>query len=233
MSELPDRPVPPRSLRERLEQWVQWVGPGRLVGSAVVVLSVLAGAYWLVRPPVATTESRLPMAGTSSASTSSSSSTSETATPARSMSTTTSVAAQVVVHVAGAVAHPGVYTLPQGARANDAVRAAGGFSVEANADAVNLAAIVADGQRVYVPRVGEAIVVEPAGGSSATPSAPVNLNTATADDLDVLPGVGPATAASIIAYRDQHGPFSSVEQLSQVRGIGPAKLDAIRGLVTL
>ncbi|MEI8241341.1 MAG: helix-hairpin-helix domain-containing protein [Actinomycetota bacterium] len=61
----------------------------------------------------------------------------------------------------------------------------------------------------------------------------MNLNTATADDLDVLPGVGPATAASIIAYRDQHGPFVSVEQLSQVRGIGPAKLDAIRGLVTL
>lgn len=230
MSEMPDRPVPPRSLRERVEQWVQWVGPGRLVGSAAVVLSVLAGAYWLVRPPVATTESQLPMAGSPSASTSS---TLSDAPPARATTTTTSIAAQVVVYVAGAVVHPGVYTLPQGARANDAVRAAGGFSVQANADAVNLAAIVADGQRVYVPRVGEAIVVEPAGGTSATPSEPVNLNTATADELDVLPGVGPATAASIIAFRDQHGPFSSVEQLSQVRGIGPAKLDAIRGLVTL
>ncbi|MEI8241340.1 MAG: SLBB domain-containing protein [Actinomycetota bacterium] len=86
------------------------------------------------------------------------------------MSTTTSVAAQVVVYVAGAVAHPGVYTLPQGARANDAVRAAGGFSVQANADAVNLAAIVVDGQRVYVSRMGEAIAVDAAGGSSTTPA---------------------------------------------------------------
>ena len=201
----------------------------RELQSASFKLDRVAGAYWLVRPPVATTESQLPMAGSPSASTSS---TLSDAPPARA-TTTTCAAMLVVVYVAGAVVHPGVYTLPQGARANDAVRAAGGFSVQANADAVNLAAIVADGQRVYVPRVGEAIVVEPAGGTSATPSEPVNLNTATADELDVLPGVGPATAASIIAFRDQHGPFSSVEQLSQVRDIGPAKLDAIRGLVTL
>ena len=86
------------------------------------------------------------------------------------------------------------------------------------------------------PKVGEvAPVVVDSGGSPAvtTPSGPVNLNTATADDLDSLPGVGPSTAAAILAHREQHGPFTTVDELAEVRGIGPAKLEALRGLVTV
>jgi len=224
VSELPDRPAPPRTLRERIEQWVQWVGPGRLVGSAVVVLAVLAGGYWLVRPPAATTESKLPLAASAA-------DRSTTLPPAAPTTGTSAADDAIVVHVAGAVVSPGVYAVPDGSRVIDAVRAAGGFAADANPDAVNLAAVVADAQRVYVPRVGEAAVVDV--GGSGTAAGPINLNSATADQLDELPGVGPATAAAIIAHREQHGPFATVEQLGDVRGIGPAKLDAIRGLVTV
>lgn len=225
MSELPDRPAPPRSWRERVEQWVQWVGTGRLVGSSVVVLAVVAGAYWLVRPPMATTESKLPLAVSAA----------QQSTSLPSTSSTSPAAALIVVHVAGGVVAPGVYSLSDGARVIDAVQAAGGFAPDANPDAVNLAALVADAQRVYVPRQGEAVVIDSgsatAGGGLA--SGPINLNSATAAQLDELPGVGPATAAAILAHRQQHGPFATVEQLGDVRGIGPAKLDAIRGLVTV
>ena len=233
VSDLPDRPAPPQPLAERVTSWVRWVGPGRLVGSAVVVLAVLAGAYWLVRPPAATTESKLPLAGSSAAPPGT---TVAGAAPGENLSTSTVAVEELVVHVAGAVAAPGVHLLPAGARTIDAVLAAGGFSAEANPDAINLAAPVVDGQRVYVPKVGEAApVLVDSGGSPAvtTPSGPVNLNTATADDLDSLPGVGPSTAAAILAHREQHGPFATVDELAEVRGIGPAKLEALRGLVTV
>ena len=227
MSELPDRPAPPRPLRERITQWLEWVGPGRVVGSAVVVVPVVAAAYWLVRPPAATTESKLPLA-ISAVSRS-------TSTTARSAVSTTKPPAAVVVHVAGAVVAPGVYSLAEGSRVIDAVHAAGGFAADANPDGVNLAAVVVDSQRVYVPRVDEVVAVDGAGGAAGgvAQSFPLNLNTATAAQLDELPGVGPATAAAIIAHRQQHGPFASVDQLGDVRGIGPAKLQAIRGLVTV
>ena len=231
MSDLPDRPAARQPLADRVLSWVRWVGLGRLVGSAVVVLAVLAGAYWLVRPPAATSESKLPYANA-------------TTTPTGSVpgatvlpvEATTSVPTQLVVHVAGAVIAPGVHLLPAGARTIDAVTAAGGLTADANPDAVNLAAPVVDGQRVYVPRIGEVapVVVDPgASPVSTTPSGPVNLNTATADDLDSLPGVGPSTAAAILAHREQHGPFATVDDLAEVRGIGPAKLEALRGLVTV
>jgi competence protein ComEA len=117
----------------------------------------------------------------------------------------------------------------------DAVQAAGGVAAGSNPDAINLAAPLTDGERVYVPLVGEVapVVVSGSPGGIATPSGPVNLNRATADELDTLPGVGPATAAAILAYRDEHGPFASVEDLGEVSGIGPAKIEALRGLVTV
>jgi len=148
-------------------------------------------------------------------------------------------AQSAVVDVSGAVRHPGVYDLPPGARVQDAVRRAGGARRGADLQAVNLAAKVADGVQIVIPRRGA--TAAPAGGGSAgagaaaagAPAGPVNLNTATEAQLEGLDGVGPATAQKILAFRQQHGGFSSVGQLDQISGIGPKKLAALRGKVTV
>ena len=147
----------------------------------------------------------------------------------------------VTVHVAGQVASPGVYAIPSGGRVADAVIAAGGTASEADLEQVNLAARVSDGERVYVPKKGEAPPVVLGGAPGAPASAtggkappaggPVDLNTATAEQLEALPGVGPATSKAILAYRSSHGRFRSVTELLEVPGIGPAKLEALRPLV--
>lgn len=134
----------------------------------------------------------------------------------------------VVVHVAGAVVSPGLYTLGGGARVADAVAAAGGASDGADLDAVNLARVVVDGEQVRVPVMGEVV----AGGSSNV-DARVNINTADAEALDRLPGVGPVLAARIAAYRDAHGPFASVDALDDVSGVGPAVLEKVRAAATV
>ncbi len=144
----------------------------------------------------------------------------------------------VTVHVAGQVASPGVYAVPAGGRVADAVIAAGGTASEADVEQLNLAARLSDGERIYVPRKGEAPPpaspsLAAAGGSTAggAPAGPVDLNTATAEQLDALPGVGPATSKAILTYRANHGRFRSVTELLEVPGIGPAKLEALRPLV--
>jgi competence protein ComEA len=155
------------------------------------------------------------------------------------------VLAEVHVHVAGAVRVSGLYRLPPGARVADAVDAAGGLLADAAADRINLAALVADGEQVYVPRTGEperpavAGGASPAGGggnapgrATADPAALLDVNTATPEQLEALPGIGPSIAAAIVRHRDGIGPFSTVDDLADVPGIGPAKLDAIRELVT-
>jgi competence protein ComEA len=144
----------------------------------------------------------------------------------------------LVVHVAGAVVAPGIHELGAGARVVDAVEAAGGLTADADAARINLAAPVADGARVYVVAVGEAAPPvaaggEPTDGGDAAPAGPVNINTADAAALDALPGVGPATAAAILEHRSKIGSFTSVDQLLDVPGIGEAKLEALRDLVTV
>jgi competence protein ComEA len=129
----------------------------------------------------------------------------------------------VVVHVAGGVSRPGVYRLPAGSRVTDAVRRAGGFAPGADRDAINLAARLADGQQVVVPRPGSSSA--PAGGAQ---DGPVSLGSATAEQLDQVEGIGPVTAQKIIEFRDQHGGLSSVNQLDQVDGIGPATMQTLR-----
>jgi competence protein ComEA len=141
-----------------------------------------------------------------------------------------------VVHVAGAVRRPGVYRLPAGARVQEAVRRAGGARPGADVNAINLAAKVADGQQVVVPkRAGAGGAAAPAAAGAAAGAAPagapVSLNSATAEQLDTLDGVGPATAQKIIAWRTQHGGFRSVADLGQVPGIGPKKLAALKDRV--
>jgi competence protein ComEA len=139
----------------------------------------------------------------------------------------------IVVHVAGAVNNPGVYQLSDGTRVIDAIDAAGGLQPDADSSRINLAARLADAMRVYVPAVGETSVPAVDDGGSGQPSGPLNLNQATAEQLDALPGVGRSTAAAIIAYRRDHGPFQSVDQLRQVHGIGASKFEQIRPLVTV
>lgn len=147
--------------------------------------------------------------------------------------------AQAVVHVCGAVRNPGVYILPAAARVYEAVAKAGGALPEADQSAVNLAARLVDGEQIYLPRKGEAPAVSPAaggdsgGGGTAAASAakakfPVRLNQAGAGELEAVPGIGPALAARIIAYRQANGPFAQVEDLLNVSGIGQKTLDKLR-----
>jgi competence protein ComEA len=139
----------------------------------------------------------------------------------------------VLVHVAGAVRKPGLYRLPSDSRIDDAIRAAGGPKPRAALGLVNLAAPVADGQQVLVPiepRSGE-----PSGTAVAPGSPPpqVRLNSATLEELDSLPGVGPVTAQKILDYRAEHGAFASIDELDAVPGIGPARMEQLRELLTL
>lgn len=149
----------------------------------------------------------------------------------------------VVVDVVGAVRRPGLYRLRQGGRVADAVARAGGLARAADPIAINLAAPLVDGQQVVVPArirgapagaaaAGAAALGEAAPGTPAAASAPVDLNTATLEQLDTLPGVGPVTAQKIVDYRQAHGPFTATAELDAIPGIGPARLHDLEGLVT-
>lgn len=147
--------------------------------------------------------------------------------------------AEIVVHVSGAVADPGVVRLPGRARVDDALRAAGGATDEADLSAVNLARPLADGEQIHVPVPGEVPRPQPTGPtdaeepSDAADGPPIDLNTADAAELEELPGVGPAIAQRILEHRDKNGPFTSVDGLLEVSGIGPATLEDIRGRATV
>ena len=134
------------------------------------------------------------------------------------------------VDVVGAVRRPGLYRVGKGARVAEAVARAGGVTRAADVELVNLAAVVSDGEQVVVPRRGSAVPSAASTGGTA-PSGPVHLNSATLEQLDALPGVGPVTAQKIIDYRKQHGGFGSVAELDAVAGIGPARLADLRPLV--
>lgn len=140
---------------------------------------------------------------------------------------------RLVVHVVGAVRRPGLYRLADGARIADALRRAGGATRRADLSLVNLAAPVSDGTQVVVPRRAPPTPASAGegGGDLGAATGPVHLNTATVEQLDELPGVGPVTAQKIIEYREQHGAFSSVDDLDAIPGIGPARLEQLRELV--
>ncbi len=138
----------------------------------------------------------------------------------------------VTVHVVGSVRHPGVVVLPAGARAADAIAACGGLSAEAGATAGNLARLLIDGERLDVdqPTVG---VPQPGSSGPSGTAAPIDLNTATAEQLEELPGVGPKLAERILGYRQEHGRFESVDQLQEVPGIGERRMRDLSALVTV
>lgn len=233
---------PLAQLLGRVRPWVEWFGLGRLVVAAVTVVLVVAGGWWLLRAPAAPTEAVLPYASPGGAT-----SVPETApagadvapTSAPPSTPASSAPARLVVHVAGAVAMPGVYELPAQARVHAAIDSAGGLLADADPAALNLAAPLTDGERVYVSRVGEVppVVAAPdrppasVAVGPAAPTGPIDVNRASASELEELPGVGPATAQAIVDHREQQGPFATVDDLDAVRGIGPAKLAAMRDLV--
>jgi competence protein ComEA len=141
---------------------------------------------------------------------------------------------ELVVHVAGAVLQPGLYRLAEGSRVDDAIAEAGGARPKAALDLVNLAAPVADGQQVIVPLEGGAPPgADPGALELGTAGGKVHLNSATLEQFDELPGVGPVTAQQIIDYRTANGAFRSVDELDAVPGIGPARLEQLRPLVDL
>jgi competence protein ComEA len=149
------------------------------------------------------------------------------------------------VYVSGAVARPAVYELPPGSIIDDAVHAAGGFAGDADPAAVNLAQPVADGMQIHVPALGQVAstppaVSLPAGATTApgrmggvTTAGLIDINIASQTDLEMLPGIGPSTAANIIAHREANGPFANIEAIMDVPGIGEGKFDAIRDLITV
>ena len=194
--------------------------PAGLAGALVGIIAVGFGAWWAMRPPPPPAEEALPFAQ-------------ELAIPVA-----TTVAAEpavVVVHVDGAVRFPGVHELRSGSRVADAIEAAGGLTAAADRRQLNLAQLVGDGQRIWVPVEGEEVVViagaGPAADEGVDAAGTVALSTASADVLETLPGIGPSLAAAIVEYRAREGSFAAVDDLLAVPGIGPAKLDALRGLV--
>ena len=226
-----------------MSYWVSFIGLTRLVIGLVTTVVVAAGIWLLVRPSAPLVESVVPHASGVGI-----------AAPLSTLPTPLTVR----IHVAGAVVHPGVYTVTSSARVVDVVNAAGGATSRADLERINLAQTIIDTEQVFVPfrssRTTKITVVPrlrpsrttisvsastvpgalPIVGVTTTTAAPlINLNSATSDQLDTLPGVGPSTAKAIISHRNRKGPFGKVEDLLNVPGIGPSKVAALRDQVTV
>ena len=221
---------------------LKWFGFSRMIGSVLSVAFVGVAGWWLVQVPPPPPEASLSFASTTVVANAT------IGVGASSINTTPQI---ITVHVAGAVKNPGVYRLKYGSRINDGLVAAGGATSAANLDVINLATVLNEGEQIYVPKRGEkphVITNRPqagvsggvggvsgggggaAGAGGATNSATsqqININLASVVELEQLPGVGPATAKAIVAYREKFGAFLKVEDLLKVRGIGPAKLSEI------
>src|SRR5262245_7211500 len=222
-------------IRERLDG----LSRGELVGLIVVVVALLAGVgLWytrsLPRPvDVATTAGSaapvaMPSLGPSPG-------VPAVVVASGSASPSVTAAASLIVDVAGAVRKPGVFEFAPGDRVIDAVERAGGALEKADLTLLNLAAPLADGQQILVPKKGAAPPSGPpvTGGVPGAPTTLVNINTADEATLETLNGVGPVLAAAIIQYRTEQGPFASIDQLDEVSGIGPATLEDLRSQVTV
>lgn len=240
-----------KRLEEKCSHFLKWYGPARAFATAGSVAVVCVGAWWLLRAPAPPLENSIPLVTIASASDSSSSSV-VGAIP----STTLVGVREVVVHVAGAVNTPGVYRLKPAARVIDAVNAAGGVTASADTAAVNLALPLLDAEQVYIPTrsskkphttvaVQRKLPTTPNSPSSTVAAAIVgatessvksvliNINTATALELEALPSVGPSTAKAIVLFRTKNGPFGKAEDLLKVTGIGDGKLAAMKPFVAL
>jgi competence protein ComEA len=245
------RPPPRHGGGSETERWrdrLRW-DPGRrgLIALALAVVVVVAATGWWLaagRPkamPISAT-GPAPTDATGAAESSPVSAVSVLSSPVPSLSNASPPAAvpatsggAVVVDVAGKVRRPGVYTLPSGARVYEALRAAGGVRHGANTVSLNLAAVLQDGQQIVVGVPAGAVAPMPVSGSggASSPAALINLNTATLEELESLPGVGPVLGQNILDWRAAHQQFTSVDQLSDVTGIGDVRLAQLRPLVTV
>lgn len=192
---------------------------GLVVGILVLAIAGGGAMLWLNRPRPAPIEITTPV---------------PSPTPEPRSSPTP---APLRVYISGAVTRPDVYLLPPGSIVKDALGAAGGPTGEADLDRLNLAMELRDQQQVHVPRRGEAAqAVAPPGGADpegALSGGPININAATIEELDALPGVGPAIAGRIVEYREAYGPFAAIEEITNVRGIGPATFEEIKDLIVV
>jgi competence protein ComEA len=152
--------------------------------------------------------------------------------PATRVAASPAVPALLVVHLSGEVIMPGVYQLPVGARIDDALKAAGGPTDSGDIQRLNLAARLADGQQISVPKRLNPILASFSASPSPTPGR-INVNVAGVAELDQLPGVGPVTAQRIVAYREQHGPFTRIEQLREAKLVNAPTFEKIKELVTV
>jgi competence protein ComEA len=210
------------------------------IGAAVVLLIAGLGIAVLVSAfssaGVTTTIAPAPSAASGTGTGTGTGTAHSASAPPSSTGTAPGSAVALFVHILGAVAKPGLYQLHDGARAVDAVAAAGGFTAEADRQQLNLARLVSDGEQIYVPKVGEAGSGPP--GSSAVGGAgavggKVNINTASESDLETLPRVGPTMAKRIIAWREANGRFATIEDLMSVTGIGEKTFAELKDLVTI
>jgi competence protein ComEA len=213
--------LPPDGARARLGALLAGAGRQRTAVAVLALVAVLgAGAVWARAAP----RPGVPADGPGAAA----------AAPTLPRAVQGEAAAgRVAVHVAGRVRRPGLVRLAAGSRVLDAVRAAGGTVPGADLDAVNLARKLVDGEQVRIPARGQAAVAAPpAGIPEGQAAGPLDLNTATAEQLDTLPGVGEVTAGRIVAYRTAH-PFTSVDELLEVPGIGQRRFEQLKDLVTV
>ena len=211
----------PGALADRLG-----LSPVTVVVGVVAVAAAAIGGWWALRTPAGPDPAEiLPMAGSV-----------EIPVPGPSPMPDPG---RIVVDVVGAVARPGLHELPAASRVADAVEAAGGLTAEADRLRLNLAEPLSDGSRLWVPAVGESAgpevvpVTAGAGEGGGRAGARLNINTASATALEGLPGIGPALATAIVEHRQRSGPFSAVDELVEVSGIGPVKLEQIRPLATV
>jgi len=201
------------SFRERLDT----LSRGEIAGLIVVLVAVLGGAgLWYARSlPKPVTIAGAAPGGASQ----------ESASPSPTVT--------IIVDVAGEVTQPGVYEFNEGDRVIDAIERAGGQLPKADLSLLNLAAPLTDGTQILVPKTGPPGVMVPGGGTVGSSGGLININSASATELETLSGIGEVLAATIVEYREQNGPFASVDDLMDVSGIGPATLEEIRDQVTV
>jgi len=217
----------------KVKTTIKWFGLSRLIGSVLSLIAVALAGWWLLRVPPPPPEDSIPIASTATTLSFAVSSPQKIELEAK-------LVRELTVHIAGAVKTPGLYQLRVGARINDGVIAAGGATAQADLDSVNLAMLLSEGEQIYIPKRNEKphIIVQPRFANSNNSNSSnnstnseiqisININTATAIELEQLAGVGPSTAKAIIEFRQKNGGFKTVEDLLNVRGIGPAKLSEI------